>query len=90
VLTEKLTSSGSLQHLRLEPLSIVVHDHQLYVVGRDHQGGLHPHRFSRISSVDVLDDSFQYPGRTEYDPDQVFRDSFGIRDRGSAILPSAT
>lgn len=70
--------SGAAQHLRLEPLSIVVHDHQLYVVGRDDRGGLHPYRFSRIRSVDVLDDTFEYPGRTEYDPEQVFRDSFGI------------
>jgi hypothetical protein len=70
--------SGVSQHLRLEPLSVVVHDHQLYVVGRDDEGGLHPYRFSRIRSVDVLDDAFEYPGRTEYDPEQVFRDSFGI------------
>jgi hypothetical protein len=32
----------------------------------------------RIRSVDVLDDSFAYPSRNEYDPEQVFRDSFGI------------
>ena len=70
--------SGASQHLRLEPLSIIVHDHQLYVVGRDERGGLHPYRFSRMRSVDVLDDTFEYPGRTEYDPEQVFRDSFGI------------
>jgi proteasome accessory factor B len=55
-----------------------VHDHQLYVVGRDDRGELHPYRFSRIRSVDVLDETFDYPGRTEYDPEQVFRDSFGI------------
>ena len=70
--------SGASEHLRLEPLSIVVHDHQLYVVGRDERGALHPYRFSRIRSVDVLDDTFGYPGRTEYNPGQVFRDSFGI------------
>ena len=70
--------NGTLEHLRLEPLSIVVHDHQLYVVGRDGEGRLHPYRFSRIRAVDVLDDTFEYPGRTEYDPEQVFRDSFGI------------
>ena len=40
--------------------------------------GLHPYRFARIHSVEVLDDSFAYPSRTEYDPEQVFRDSFGI------------
>ena len=70
--------SGAMQRLRLEPLSIVVHDHQLYVVARDEDAKLHPFRFARVHSVDVLDDAFVYPSRTEYDPQQVFRDSFGI------------
>jgi predicted DNA-binding transcriptional regulator YafY len=64
--------------LRLEPLSIAVHDHQLYVVARGEDGRLHPYRFSRLTDVDVLDDTFTYPTRTAYDPGQVFRDSFGI------------
>ena len=70
--------SGAVQHLRIEPLSIVVHDHQLYVVGRGEAGWLHPYRFSRVRAVDVLDETFSYPSRSEYDPEQVFRDSFGI------------
>ena len=69
---------GASEHLRIEPLSIVVHDHQLYVVARRDGATLHPYRFSRIRSVEVLDDSFTYPSRNEYDPEQVFRDSFGI------------
>ena len=62
----------------MEPLSIVVHDHQLYVVGRGEGGRLHPYRFSRIADVDVLHDEFTYPTRSQYDPAQVFHDSFGI------------
>jgi predicted DNA-binding transcriptional regulator YafY len=69
--------SGNVERVRVEPLSIVVHDHQLYVVGRV-EGAMHPYRFARIQAVDVLDDTFAYPSRTEYDPQQVFRDSFGI------------
>jgi hypothetical protein len=69
---------GGCERLRLEPLSIVVHDHQLYVVGREEKGSLHPYRFSRIAEVDVLDDPFTYPTRSEYDPAQVFHDSFGV------------
>jgi predicted DNA-binding transcriptional regulator YafY len=69
---------GHRMRLRLEPLSIVVHDHQLYVVARGEDARLHPYRFSRLTEVDVLDDAFPYPSRTEYDPEQVFRDSFGI------------
>ena len=70
--------TGTSQHLRLEPLSIVVHNHQLYVVARDERGDLHPYRFSRIRSVEALDETFEYPSRSEYDPGQTFRDSFGI------------
>ena len=36
------------------------------------------YRFSRIRSVDVLEDRSGTPARAEYDPEQVFRDSFGI------------
>jgi len=69
---------GDSERLRLEPLSILVHDHQLYVVGREPGGRLHPYRFSRIAEVDVLEDQFAYPARSQYDPAQVFHDSFGI------------
>jgi hypothetical protein len=78
---------GGVEGLRVEPLSIVVHDHQLYVIGRtqvawsarrDANTVLHPYRFSRIASVDVLPDTFKYPDRDAYDPEKVFRDSFGI------------
>jgi predicted DNA-binding transcriptional regulator YafY len=69
--------SGATADLRLEPLSIAVHDHQLYVIGRS-EGKLHPYRFARMRSVEVLEDTFTYPPRSEYDPEQVFRDSFGV------------
>ena len=69
---------GTSEQLRVEPLSVALHDHQLYVVGRDERRALHPYRFARIRSVDVLDESFEYPSRSEYDPEQVFHDSFGI------------
>jgi len=70
--------TGAAQHLRIEPLSIVVHDHQLYVVARDGEGRLHPYRFARIRGAEALDQTFDYPARHAYDPGQVFRDSFGI------------
>ncbi len=69
---------GRLERFRIEPLSIAVHDHQLYVIGRTETGDLHPYRFSRVVSVDVLEQTFRYPHRSEYDPEQVFRDSFGV------------
>ena len=60
--------NGKVEHLRVEPLSIVVHDHQLYVVGRDRRGRPAPYRFSRFRSVDVLADTFEYPSRTSTTP----------------------
>jgi hypothetical protein len=69
---------GEVERLTIEPLSIAVHDHQLYVVGRSETGRIHPYRFARIVSVDVLERSFSYPSRAEYDPERLFRDSFGI------------
>jgi predicted DNA-binding transcriptional regulator YafY len=70
--------SGKEERLRVHPLSVVVHDHQLYVVGRGDDGRLHPYRFARISAAEALDETFVYPSRAEYNPEQVFRDSFGI------------
>jgi hypothetical protein len=70
--------TGASETLRLEPLSIAVHDHQLYVIARGPRRTLHPYRFARLESVDVLDDVFRYPPRKAYDPEHVFRDSFGV------------
>ncbi len=69
---------GTSACMRIEPLSLALHDHQLYIVGRDPKHALHPYRFARIRTVNVLDDTFTYPDRAAYDPEQVFRDSFGI------------
>jgi predicted DNA-binding transcriptional regulator YafY len=69
---------GKEESLRLQPLSIAIYDHQLYVIAPD-ESGPHPYRFSRMGSVTThRTESFAYPSRVEYDPDQVFRDSFGI------------
>jgi len=75
---EYMRFSGALERLRVEPFSIVVHDHQLYVVGRTDETKLHPYRFARMQSAEVLGDTFTYPSRAEYDPQKVFKDSFGI------------
>jgi predicted DNA-binding transcriptional regulator YafY len=69
---------GEKEVIRVEPLSIVVHDHQLYLVARRPDRLLHPYRFCRMDAVDVLEEPFVYPNRNEYDPEQVFRDSFGV------------
>ncbi|TMD63324.1 MAG: WYL domain-containing protein [Chloroflexi bacterium] len=69
---------GKRQSLRIEPLSLAVYDHQLYVIGRPRSGDAHPYRFSRIEGAEAAGGTFQYPDKDRYDPERVFADSFGI------------
>ena len=64
--------------LRIQPLSMAIYDHQIYIIGVANDGSRYPYRLSRIKSVDVVSESFEYPERAVYDPKQLFRHSFGI------------
>jgi predicted DNA-binding transcriptional regulator YafY len=66
------------RRLDVEPLSVVVYEHQLYLVGATRGRPLHPYRFSRIEHVEVLEKRFEYPSVAQYSPKQAFRDSLGI------------
>lgn len=70
--------NGKRESVRVKPLSLAIYDHQLYVISSSAENSLHPYRFSRIASVDMDDEVFEYPERSEYDPLQVFMHSFGI------------
>jgi predicted DNA-binding transcriptional regulator YafY len=70
--------NGSFDETHIDPLSVLVFDHQLYVVGRQPDGSVHPYRFSRIREVIERDARFEYPDKSQYDPDQLFRNSFGV------------
>lgn len=78
--------NGDVVETRIEPLSIIVHEHQLYVLGRSVNEGFHPYRLARIREFRAAELTFTYPERNEYDPDQVFRDSLGIYIGGSASV----
>lgn len=69
---------GDEERARIQPLSMAIYDHQLYVIGARDDGRRHPFRLSRIRSVSAGTESFAYPDRAVYDPKQLFRDSFGI------------
>ena len=69
---------GARRAIRIEPLSLAVYDHQLYVIGRPRGQPAHPYRFSRIEQAEVVGGTFQYPDKDSYDPERVFADSFGI------------
>ena len=69
---------GGRRSMRIEPLSLAVYDHQLYVIGRARGGSAHPYRFSRIEAAEAAGGTFQYPDKDSYDPERVFAESFGI------------
>ena len=69
---------GVVNKSRILPLSVVIHDHQLYFIAQNEAQEIRFYRFSRTNKAERLDDTFVYPLRTTYDPDQILRDSFGI------------
>jgi predicted DNA-binding transcriptional regulator YafY len=69
---------GVRRPVRIEPLSLAVYDHQLYVIGRRRGTKPHPYRFSRIEGAEAVGSAFPYPDKDSYDPERVFADSFGI------------
>ena len=69
---------GARKSVRIEPLSLAVYDHQLYVIGRPRGGPAHAYRFSRIEAAEAVGGTFPYPDKDSYDPERVFADSFGI------------
>jgi predicted DNA-binding transcriptional regulator YafY len=70
--------NGARHSVQIEPLSLAVYDHQLYVIGRARGRPAHPYRFSRIEAAEAAGGTFQYPDKDSYDPERVFADSFGI------------
>jgi predicted DNA-binding transcriptional regulator YafY len=68
---------GARETIYMKPLSLALHEHQLYVLGFVN-GGLRNVRFSRITGAMKLTERFEYPTLDDYDPRLVFRDSLGI------------
>lgn len=70
---------GSAEDISVRPLSVCIYDHQLYVVGQKRDGARRLLRLSRIEAMlDAQGATFEYPAKTEYDPRQLFADSFGV------------
>jgi predicted DNA-binding transcriptional regulator YafY len=70
--------TSTVRSRRVDPLSLAVYKHQLYLIGRERDGSLRSFRFSRIRTPEAEGRPFKYPSKAEYDPDQVFAQSFGI------------
>jgi predicted DNA-binding transcriptional regulator YafY len=71
-------NDGSVDKLHVAPLSLVIFDHQFYLLARRHDASLYAYRFARMSSVERGDETVAYPTKGEYDPRTVFGPLFGI------------
>lgn len=64
---------------RVQPLSLAIYQHQLYLIGRDKTDSRpHPFRFARMRNVTVAAGSFPYPTVQEYNPDALLAKSIGM------------
>lgn len=69
---------GTTRKRRTSPLSLVIFDHQFYVIRRENEANdVRLYRFARMTDVERLDETFSYPSRSQYDPETIFRASFG-------------
>jgi predicted DNA-binding transcriptional regulator YafY len=73
-----LKFDGSVKKCKVEPLSLVVFEHQLYVIVKQPDDAFHAVRFSRILSASLRAERFAYPANTAYDPAQLLSEVFGI------------
>ena len=71
-------NSGQRERLVVEPLSLVIFEHQFYVLSRKKDGSLYCYRFARMKLVDAQRQAFAYPAKSEYNPRTVFDPVFGI------------
>lgn len=70
--------AGNVSTERVRPLSIAVYDHQVYFMALRKSEELKLYRFSRAKQIVATGTRFEYPGAAEYDPQSLFRDSFGV------------
>ena len=72
-------NDGRVQALTIEPLSLVVFEHQFYVLAKHEDGrAFYPFRFARMTKIEKLDELFAYPSKSEYDPKSILAQGFGI------------
>jgi predicted DNA-binding transcriptional regulator YafY len=71
-------NDGKLETVNVAPLSLVIFDHQFYLLARRADASLYAYRFARMSSVERGEDIVAYPTKGEFDPRTVFAPLFGI------------
>jgi predicted DNA-binding transcriptional regulator YafY len=76
-------NSGDQETLLVRPLSLVIFEHQFYVLVLRNDGSPYCYRFARMSNVDAQRQTFAYPTKSEYSPRTLFDPVFGIHISGS-------
>lgn len=80
-------NDGHAEALTIEPLSLIVFDHQFYVLARRDDGRtFYPYRFARMANVKKLDETFTYPSKGEFDPKGILAQGFGIHTYGTGPI----
>lgn len=62
----------------VQPLSLVIFEHQFYLLARRTDGTFYCYRFARMSKVETRREIFTYPTKSEYSPRSLFDPVFGI------------
>ena len=71
-------TSGQEETLVVQPLSLIIFEHQFYMLAPRPDGAFYCYRFARMSKVDARRETFVYPTKSEYNPKTVFDPVFGI------------
>lgn len=82
---EYKTQTAEMEKIVIKPLSLVLHQNHLYVVGYyadSEKTKPYLYRLSRIKKSTQTEDEFSYPTKAQYDPKQVFSSSLGLHIGG--------
>lgn len=72
------------EHIEVEPLSLVVFEHQFYLLARRQDGSYYPFRFARINGGEIGHESFTYPSKGEFAPQAILEAGFGMHVAGKS------
>lgn len=69
---------GHHEKLAVCPLSLMIFDHQFYLLGQREDGARYPYRFARMNEVTGQARGFRYPTKLEYDPLVLLAPNLGV------------
>jgi predicted DNA-binding transcriptional regulator YafY len=82
VLSAKSIASSDASRMAVYPLSLVMFDHQFYVLARRSDATFYCYRFARMGDVEATTEVFTYPTKSEFDPRNVFGPVLGVHISG--------